>query len=389
MIDFELTEEQKAAAKMAHEFALNEIRPICLECDKTGEIPDELIKKAAAAGLTASAIPEEYGGGGLDQLSAAIVNEEIFWGCAGIGTTLGANNLATTPMMIAASEELKHKYFPRLTDPDNPKFAAFCLTEPGAGSDAASISTTIKDEGDHYVVNGQKCFITNGGIADFYSVFCTFDKEKKYGGIAAVVVERSYEGVSIGKKEDKMGIRASNTTEVIFDNVKVPKENLFVPMGQGFYNVMVTLDMTRAGVASGAVGVARAAFEEALKYAKERVQFGRPIIAQQAIAFMLADMAMNIEAGRRLYMLAAWKASKLLPCSLESSYAKAFCGDMCMKVTTDAVQIHGGYGYMKEYLVEKLMRDAKIMQIYEGTNQIQRVIIAGNLMGVTDTYPWG
>ncbi|MGQ9476686.1 MAG: acyl-CoA dehydrogenase family protein [Actinomycetota bacterium] len=389
MIDFEPTEEQKAAVKMAHDFALNEMRPIALECDKEGKIPDELIKKAAAAGLTAMAIPEEYGGGGLDQVTAAMVSEELFWGCAGIATTLGANSLATTPMLIAASEDLKTKYFPRLTDPDNPKFAAFCLTEPGAGSDAASISTTIREEGDYYVVNGQKCFITNGGIADFYSVFCTFDKEKKYGGIAAIVVEREYEGVSIGKKEDKMGIRASNTAEVIFDNVKVPKENLFVPMGQGFYNVMITLDMTRASVASGAVGVARAAFEEALKYAKERVQFGRPIIAQQAISFMLADMAMQIEAGRRLYLLAAWKASKGLPCSLESSYAKAFCGDMAMRVTTDAVQIHGGYGYMKEYLVEKLMRDAKIMQIYEGTNQIQRVVIGANLMGITDAYPWG
>jgi len=388
MVDFELDEEQKAACKMAHDFALNEMRPVALECDKTGEIPQDLIKKAAAAGLTAMAIPEEYGGGGLDQVTASMVSEELFWGCAGIATTLGANSLSTTPMVIAGNEEQKKKYFPRLCDPDDPKFAGFCLTEPGAGSDAAAISTVVKEDGDHYLLNGQKCFITNGGIADFYSVFCTFDKEKKYGGIAAVIVERDYEGVSIGKHEDKMGIRASNTAEVIFDNVKVPKENLLVPMGQGFYNVMVTLDMTRASVASGAVGIARAAFEEALAYAKERVQFGRPIIAQQAISFMLTDMAMEIEAGRRLYQLAAWKASKGLPCSLESSYAKAFCGDMAMRTTTNAVQIHGGYGYMKEYLVEKLMRDAKIMQIYEGTNQIQRVVIAANLMGVTDAYPW-
>jgi acyl-CoA dehydrogenase len=388
MVDFELTEEQKAACKMAHEFALNEMRPVALECDKEGTIPEDLIKKAAAAGLTAMAIPDEYGGGGLDQVTASMVSEELFWGCAGIATTLGANSLATTPMMLTGTEEQKHKYFPRLCDPDDPKFAAFCLTEPGAGSDAAALATVVKEEGDFYVLNGQKCFITNGGIADFYSVFATFDKEKKYGGIGAFIVERDYEGVSVGKHEDKMGIRASDTSEVIFDNVKVPKENLLVPMGQGFYNVMQTLDMTRASVAAAAVGVARAAFEEALAYAKERVQFGRPIIAQQAISFMLTDMAMEIEAGRGLYLLAAWKASKLLPCSLESSYAKAFCGDMCMKATTDAVQIHGGYGYMKEYLVEKLMRDAKIMQIYEGTAQIQRVVIAANLMGVTDAYPW-
>ncbi|RJP28393.1 MAG: acyl-CoA dehydrogenase [Actinobacteria bacterium] len=388
MVDFELTEEQKAACKMAHDFALNEMRPIALECDKEGKVPDDLVKKAAAAGLTAMAIPEEYGGGGLDPVTSAMVSEELAWGCAGIATTLGANSLATTPMVIAATEEQKKEYFPRLCDPDDPKFAAFCLTEPGAGSDAAAISTVVQETDDAYILNGQKCFITNGGIADFYSVFCTFDREKKYGGIAAVIVERSYDGVSVGKHEDKMGIRASDTSEVIFDNVKVPKENLFVPMGQGFYNVMTTLDLTRASVAALATGVARAAFEEALKYSKERVQFGRPIIAQQSINFMLAEMAMKIEAGRRLYQLAGWKASKGLPCSLESSYAKAYCGDMVMEVTVNAVQIHGGYGYMKEYLVEKLMRDAKIMQIYEGTAQIQRLVIGANLMGVTDAYPW-
>jgi alkylation response protein AidB-like acyl-CoA dehydrogenase len=388
MVDFELTEEQKAACKMAHEFALNEMRPVALECDKTGTIPDDLIKKAAAAGLTAMAIPEEYGGGGLDQVTASMVSEELFWGCAGIATTLGANSLATTPMMIAATEDQRKEYFPRLCDPDNPKFAAFCLTEPGAGSDAAALATVVQETDDGYILNGQKCFITNGGIADFYSVFATFDKEKKYGGIGAFIVERSYDGVSIGKHEDKMGIRASDTSEVILDNVKVPKENLLVPMGQGFYNVMTTLDLTRASVAAAGVGVARAAFEEALKYSKERVQFGRPIIAQQSINFMLAEMAMKIEAGRRLYQLAAWKAVKGLPCSLESSYAKAFGGDLAMEVTINAVQIHGGYGYMKEYLVEKLMRDAKIMQIYEGTAQIQRLVIGANLMGVTDAYPW-
>jgi alkylation response protein AidB-like acyl-CoA dehydrogenase len=389
MIDFELTEEQKAACKMAHDFALNEMRPVALECDKEGKVPEDLVKKAAAAGLTAMAIPDEYGGGGLDPVTAAMVSEELAWGCAGIATTLGANSLATTPMVIAGTEEQKKEYFPRLCDPDDPKFAAFCLTEPGAGSDAAALATVVQEVDDGYILNGQKCFITNGGIADFYSVFATFDKEKKYGGIGAFIVERSYDGVSVGKHEDKMGIRASDTSEVIFDNVKVPKENLLVPMGQGFYNVMTTLDMTRASVASMAVGVSRAAFEEALKYSKERVQFGRPIIAQQSINFMLAEMAMKIEAGRRLYQLAAWKASKGLPCSLESSYAKALCGDIAMEVTVNAVQIHGGYGYMKEYLVEKLMRDAKIMQIYEGTAQIQRLVIGANLMGVTDTYPWG
>ncbi len=388
MVDFELSDEQKAMVRMAHDFAVNEIRPVALECDKTGEIPKELINKAAASGLTAIAIDEEYGGGGLDEVTSAMVNEELYWGCAGIGTALGANSLAVTPMVLAATEEQKKEYFPRLCDPDNPKFAGFGLTEPGAGSDAASIATTIEDKGDHYLVNGQKCFITNGGVADFYTIFGTFDKSAKYGGIGAVVMERSYDGVSIGKHEDKMGIRASNTSEVIMDNVKVPKENLLLSAGQGFGTVMQTLDLTRASVAAAATGVARAAYEEALKYAKERVQFGKPIIANQGISFMLADMAMKIEAGRRLYQYAAWLAEKGKPVSLASSCAKAFCSDVCMEVTVNAVQVHGGYGYMKEYLVEKLMRDAKIMQIYEGTSQIQRLVIAGNLMGVTDTYPW-
>lgn len=388
MVDFELTDEQKAACKMAHDFALNEIRPVCLECDKDGTIPQDLIKKAAAAGLTAMSIAEDYGGGGLDPLTASMVSEELFWGCAGIATTIGANGLATAPMQIRATEEQKKEYFPRLTDADEPKFAAFGLTEPAAGSDAAALQTVYEETSDGYVINGTKCFITNGGIADYYTIFATIDKSKGFGGIGGFIVERSWEGVSVGKKEDKMGIRASNTTEVILDNVKVPKENLLVPAGEGFYAVMQTLDLTRASVAAAATGVARAAFEESLKYAKERVQFRKPIIAQQAISFMLADMAINIEAARRLYQLAAWKAGKLLPCSLESSYSKAFAADIAMEVTTDAVQIHGGYGYMKEYLVEKLMRDAKIMQIYEGTAQIQRLVIAGNLMGVQDAYPW-
>ncbi len=388
MVDFELSDEQKAAARMAHDFAVNEIRPVALECDKEGKIPDELVKKAAAVGLTAQAVPEEYDGGGLDAITAAIVSEEMFWGCAGIGTGLGANNLAITPLLLVGNDEQKQKYLPRLSDPANPKFAAFGLTEPGAGSDAASLATVATPDGDDYILNGQKCFITNGGIADFYTIFATFDKSKGFGGIGGFIVERAWDGVSVGKHEDKMGIRASDTSEVILDNVKVPAENLMIPEGQGFYVVMQTLDATRAGVAAGATGVARAAFEEALKYAKERVQFRKPIINQQAIAFMLADMAIKIEAARRLYLLAGWKAANNLPCSLESSYAKAFAGDTAMEVTTDAVQIHGGYGYMKEYLVEKLMRDAKIMQIYEGTAQIQRVVITGNLMGVTDTYPW-
>ena len=232
MVDFELSDEQKAICRMAHDFAVNEIRPIALECDKEGHVPDELIKKAAASGLTAIAIDEEYGGGGLDQITASMVFEELYWGCAGIGTSLGANSLAVTPMVLAGTEEQKKEYFPRLCDPENPQVRRLRPHRAGRRLRRRIHSTTIEDKGDYYLLNGQKCFITNGGIADFYSIFCTFDKSAKYGGIGAVIMERSYDGVSIGKKEDKMGIRASHTAEVFFENVKVPKENLLVPAGQ-------------------------------------------------------------------------------------------------------------------------------------------------------------
>jgi acyl-CoA dehydrogenase len=387
MIDFELNEEQKAAVDMAHEFALNELRPIALECDRKGEFPGgELLAKAAEAGLTSYGIPEEYGGGGLDPLTGAMVTEEIFWGCAGLATSIGANNLACAPILIAGTEEQKQKWLPKLCDEKNPQLAAFCLTEPEAGSDAASIKTTAKEKGGHYVLNGQKCFITNGGISAVMTVFAQTTE-----GITSFIVGGDYEGVSMGKHEDKMGIRASHTAEVFFDNVKVPKEDILGQLGGGFVTIMLTLDQTRAGVAAAATGIARAAFEEALAYSKERQQFGKPIIANQAISFMLADMLMDIEAGRRLYYYAGWLANKMVETrkpsrrlSVASSIAKAFCGDMAMRVTTDAVQIMGGYGYMKDYPVEKYMRDAKIMQIYEGTAQIQRVVIAANLMGIKE-----
>jgi len=392
MIDFELTDEQKAAVEMAHDFAANELRPIAAEWDEKGEFPaDVILKKASEAGLTTAGIPEEYGGGGLDPLTSAMVFEELFWGCAGLATSIGANGLATAPIILAGTEEQKKKWLPRLCEGDG-KLAAFCLTEPEAGSDVASIKTTAKDEGDHWVINGQKCFITNGGIASVYTVFANTDPEKGYRGLAGFIVGGDYEGVSMGKHENKMGIRASHTAEVFFDNVKVPKEDQLGEVGKAFYIVMQTLDATRAGVAAAAVGVARAAFEEALAYAKQRVQFGQPIIMNQGISFMLADMLMQIEAGRRLYYYAGWLAAKaqkgdkaaIAKLSTASSIAKAFCGDMAMKVTTDAVQILGGYGYMKDYPVEKYMRDAKIMQIYEGTNQIQRVVIVANMMGMKE-----
>lgn len=387
MIDFELTDEQRAAVDMAHDFALNELRPIAEEWDKKGEFPADLIlPKAAQAGLPTAGIPEEFGGGGLDPLTSAMVFEELAWGCAGLATSIGANNLATAPIQIAGTQEQKEKWLPRLCDEKNPKLAGFCLTEPGAGSDVSAISTTAKEDGDAFILNGQKCFITNGGISDMYTVFAQTDQ-----GLCGFIVDGNAEGVSMGRHEDKLGIRASHTAEVFFENVKVPKEDMLGAPGSAFVTVMLTLDQTRAGVAALAVGVARAAFEEANAYAKERVQFGKPIMVNQAISFMLTEMLMNIEAGRRLYYYAGWLANKMAETgktsrrlSVASSIAKAFCGDVAMKVTTDAVQVLGGYGYMKDYPVEKYMRDAKIMQIYEGTAQIQRYVIAANLMGIKE-----
>jgi alkylation response protein AidB-like acyl-CoA dehydrogenase len=349
VIDFELTEEQRAAIDMAHDFALNELRPIAAEWDQKGEFPQDLIlPKACQAGLTSAGIPEEFGGGGLDPLTSAMVFEECHEKTA--------------------------------------KLAAFALTEPGAGSDVSAISTNAKADGDNYILNGQKCFITNGGISDVYTVFAQTDQ-----GLSGFIVDGKSDGITMGKHEDKLGIRASHTAEVFFEDVKVPKEDMLGAPGSAFVTVMLTLDQTRAGVAALAVGVARAAFEEANAYAKERVQFGKPIMVNQAISFMLVDMLMNIEAGRRLYYYAGWLANKMAESgktsrrlSVASSIAKAFCGDMAMKVTTDAVQVMGGYGYMKDYPVEKYMRDAKIMQIYEGTAQIQRYVISASLMGIKE-----
>ena len=387
MIDFELTEEQRAAIDMAHDFALNELRPIAAEWDQKGELPQDLIlPKACQAGLTSAGIPEEFGGGGLDPLTSAMVFEEMAWGCAGLATSIGANNLATAPIQIAGTQEQKEKWLPRLCHEKTAKLAAFALTEPGAGSDVSAISTNAKADGDNYILNGQKCFITNGGISDVYTVFAQTDQ-----GLSGFIVDGKSDGITMGKHEDKLGIRASHTAEVFFEDVKVPKEDMLGAPGSAFVTVMLTLDQTRAGVAALAVGVARAAFEEANAYAKERVQFGKPIMVNQAISFMLVDMLMNIEAGRRLYYYAGWLANKMAESgktsrrlSVASSISKAFCGDMAMKVTTDAVQVMGGYGYMKDYPVEKYMRDAKIMQIYEGTAQIQRYVISASLMGIKE-----
>jgi len=379
MIDFSLTEEQNALQKMARDFAQNEMAPVAAEYDESGEFPWPIIRKAHELGLVNITIPEEYGGMGGTMIEDCILAEEIFAGCAGMGASMLANNLAITPIILAGTHEQKERFLEPLAD--EPTMAAFCLSEPGAGSDVANLRTGVTKDGDDYILNGTKMFITNGGVAQLYSVFATFEPGKRnYRAFCAFVVSRDTPGLSVGKKEDKMGQRASDTTEVILENVRLPQENLLGREGEGFKIAMMTLDKSRASIGACAVGIARAAFEAARDYAKERKTFGKPLVAHQAIQFMLADMAIKIETARLMCWKAAWLADNGRPNNLESSIAKCYATDMAMEVTTDAVQILGGYGYSKEYPVEKYMRDAKLMQIYEGANQIQRIVIARNIL---------
>jgi len=373
MVDFTLTDEQQSLREMAHYFAVGEIRPVAWDYDRDGTWPQEIIEKAWEVGLMNSHIPEEYGGAGAGFLDGCLIEEELSWGCSGIQTTLGCNGLASTPVMIGGSDETKKEYLGRLTEA--PLLASFCLTEPDAGSDVSGMRTTAVRHGDKYVINGSKCFITNGGYANWYTVFAKTDKDAGHRGISAFVVPRDA-GVVVDKKEDKLGQRASNTATITFDEVEVPATNLLGEENHGFRLAMMTLDRTRPGVAAMATGIARAAFEFAVEYSKERVQFGVPIAMHQAVQFMIADMATDIEAARLL----TWKSAAMLDegerNTLISSHAKRFAADAAMKVATDAVQIYGGYGFIKDYPVEKLFRDAKIMQLYEGTSQIQRLVIA-------------
>ena len=378
MVDLTLTDEQKDLREMAHNFAEKEIRPVAWDYDRDSTWPQDIIEKAWEVGLMNTHIPEEYGGPGLDYLSGCIIEEEMGWGCSGIGTSLMCNGLATSPIVIGGSEEVKKKYLGMLTE--EPKLASFCLTEPDAGSDVSGMRTTAVKMGDEYVINGSKCFITNGGYADYYTVYAKTDKDAGHKGISAFVVDRDLDGVSVDKKEDKLGQRASNTATISFNDVRVPAGNMLGEENHGFKLAMMTLDRTRPGVSAMAVGIARAAFEFATEYSKERVQFGVPIAMHQAIQFMIADMATKIEAARLL----VWQSGVLLDQgkrnTLASSHAKRFAADTAMEVTVDAVQVYGGYGFIKEYPVEKLMRDAKIMQLYEGTSQIQRLVIAREVL---------
>ena len=373
MVEFTLTDEQKNLREMAHDFAEKEMRPVAWEYDKDGTWPEDIIKKAWEVGLMNTHIPEEYGGPGAGYLDGCLIEEELSWGCSGIQTSLGCNGLATAPLMLGASEEIKREYLGRLTEA--PLLASFCLTEPDAGSDVSGMRTTAVKQGDKYVINGTKCFITNGSHADWYTVYAKTDKEAGHRGISAFVVPRDA-GVVVDKKEDKLGQRASDTAMISFNDVAIPEGNLLAEENKGFKLAMMTLDRTRPGVAAMAVGIARAAFEFARDYSKERVQFGVPIAMHQAIQFMIADMATKIEAARLLTWQSAWLLDQGQRNTLASSHAKRFASDSAMEITVDAVQVYGGYGFIKEYPVEKLMRDAKIMQLYEGTSQIQRLVIA-------------
>jgi acyl-CoA dehydrogenase len=378
VVDFTLTDEQKDLRELAHSFAEKEMRPVAWEYDVDGTWPQEVIDKAYEVGLMNTHIPEAYGGPGLDYLSGCVIEEEIGWGCSGIGTSLMANGLAAAPVTLGGTEEVKKKYLGMLTEGN--KLASFCLTEPDAGSDVSGMKTRAVKKGDKYVISGSKCFITNGTYADWFTVYAKTDPESGHRGISAFVVDADLPGVTVDKKEDKMGQRASNTATISFDEVEIPAENLLAEENKGFKLAMMTLDRTRPGVASMAVGIARAAFEFAAEYSKERVQFGVPIAMHQAIQFMIADMSTKVDAARLL----TWNSAVLLDQgkrnTLVSSQAKRFAADSAMEVTTDAVQVYGGYGFIKEYPVEKLMRDAKIMQLYEGTSQIQRLVIAKEVL---------
>jgi len=373
VVDFTLTDEQKSLRELAHDFAEKEIRPVAWDYDKDGTWPIDVFAKAHEVGLMNTHVPEEYGGPGLSYLDGCLIEEELSWGCSGITTSLGANGLAAAPVILAGSEEVKKQYLGMLTE--ELKFASFCLTEPGAGSDVSSMRTRAVKKGDKYVITGQKCFITNGSHADWYTVYAKTDPDAGHRGISAFVVPRD-DTVVIDKKEDKLGQRASNTATVTFNETEVPAANILGEENRGFKVAMMTLDRTRPGVAAMATGIARAALEFATEYSKERVQFGVPIAMHQAIQFMIADMATKVHLSR----LATWQSAVLLDNgqrnTIESSHAKRFAADSAMEVTTDAVQVYGGYGFIKEYPVEKLMRDAKIMQLYEGTSQIQRLVIA-------------
>ncbi len=374
MPDFTLSEEQRQIRDLAREFAQQEILPAAAHHDRTGEFPREICRKAWDLGLMNTHVPESLGGAGLGVFEGCLIAEEIAAGCTGIGTAMEANTLAESPVIVAGSDEQKRRYLSPMIKEF--KFAAYCVTEPDAGSDVAGIKTLARRAGDGYVLNGAKMWITNGSVADWYFVLAYTDPEKRHRGMSAFIVDRDTPGVEVGKKEWNMGQHASDTRAVTFVDVKVPSANRVGAEGDGFKIAMGAFDHSRPVVASAAVGLARAAMEHAVRYARERKTFGAPISSHQAVSFMIADMAMSVEAARLLVWQSACAIDRGERNTRQAAYAKAFAADIAMKVAQDAVQVFGGYGYNSEYPVEKLMRDAKVFQIYEGTSQIQRLIIA-------------
>lgn len=373
-MNFQLTEEQQMLRKMVRDFATKDVEPTAAERDEEERFDREIFDQMAELGLTGIPWPEEYGGIGADFVSYAIAVEELSRVDASIGVTFTAHiSLASWPIYKYGNEEQKQNFLQRLATGE--ALGAYALSEPGAGSDVASMRTTAKKDGDDYILNGNKVWITNGEVADLYVVFAKTDQDAKHKGISAFVVEKGTEGFSFGKKEKKLGIRSSPTTELIFENCRIPKENMLGEEGDGFKIAMTTLDGGRNGIAAQAVGIAQGALDAATNYAKEREQFGKPIAKNQGISFKLADMATEVEASRLLTYQAAYNESEGLPYQKESAMAKLFAGDTAMRTTVEAVQVFGGYGYTKDYPVERYMRDAKITQIYEGTQEIQRLVV--------------
>ncbi|MBI3783493.1 MAG: acyl-CoA dehydrogenase family protein [Deltaproteobacteria bacterium] len=378
MFSFEMSAEQQEMKDLAKKFAAEEIIPIASKCDETETFPTDVCRKAWELGLMNLEVPKEYGGPGLGVLDTILMLEELNYGCAGITNALAANGLAAVPLLKAGNDEQKNKYLGMLASEFS--FAAFCTTEPGAGSDVAGLSTTYRRVGDDYVINGTKHFISNGSMAHWYTVFATKDKNLRHQGISCFVMPADTPGIRTHRMHGKLGQRAADTAEVVFEDVKVPKSALVGDEGQGFKIAMQTFDHTRPEIGAICIGISQRALDEATKYALERHAFSQPIANFQAVQFMLADMAIEVEAMRLLTYKAAWLLDSGAGAPIVSSYAKAFGADSAMRITTDAVQVFGGYGYMRDYPVEKLMRDAKLLQIYEGTSQIQRVVIARNLL---------
>jgi acyl-CoA dehydrogenase len=373
-----LSDEHKALIEEARRFTRERIIPVAAECDRESRFPMDVFKEAWQLGFVNVTCPSDYEGPGLGEFENSMVVEELAYGCTGIQTSILANVLALTPIKLGGSEEQKKKYLGMLTS--EPVMASYATTEPDAGSDVAGLKTRFTQHGDEYVLNGQKSWITNANYARFYVIFATSNPELRHKGIAAFIVDRDTPGLRVGKKEDKLGQRASDTAQVFLDDVKVPKENLLAPEGKGFKLAMETFNQTRPDIGAAATGLMRRALDESVAYAKERKSFGQPIGQHQLVQWMLAEMAIRTEATRLLYQKAAWNLDNGVRDPIVSSYAKAFGADAAMQTAVDAVQVFGGNGYVKEYPVEKLMRDAKVLQIYEGTSQIQRLVIAKQLL---------